>query len=102
MRTKLAIIGTFLYLICFSFPSGSIAQQSKAKMEKRSKNAEKRRHQLAAEDEKFAEYSREMHQSNQSKDVQKRMKRNRRKARRHNKNKREFFLVRFYKNKIKR
>lgn len=71
-------------------------------MKKRSNNANKRKDEQIKEDAQYAEFSKDTHLSHQTKAVRKRMKKNLKKSKRQNRNKREFFLVRIYKNKIKR
>lgn len=79
--------------------STAYAQQkveSKRKLKKRSKQVEKKRQEDRAAELNISEDLRRQHISNQNKEVRKRMKKNKKRAKRHNDNRREFFVSRWY------
>lgn len=88
-------------LLLFIVPLGLSGQNKppnkKQSLKKRQKELRKKKEEQKKEEEDVAEYLREKHLENQSKKVRKRMKKSRRKAKRINKNRKQFFLIRWFK-----
>ncbi len=101
--TKLGLVNRLLKLIfvfvLFGLPLAINAQNKPPKqqsLKKRMKELEKKEKDKENEEEDVAEYLREKHLENQTKEVRKRMKKSRKKARRNNRNRKEFFLIRWF------
>ena len=101
--TKLGLLNRLLKLIfvfvLFGLPLTINAQNKPPKqqsLKKRMKDLEKKEKEKDKEDEDVAEYLREKHLENQTKKVRKRMKKSRKKAKRNNNNRKEFFLIRWF------
>lgn len=97
---KVTLVSVLCCFTFFFYPTPVNAQQkieSKRKLKKRSKQVEKKREEDREAELNISEDLRNQHKSNQTKAVRKRMKKNKKRAKRYNDNKKSFFLVRWYK-----
>ena len=92
MRRLLAITTIFL-LFCFT---NALAQKEPKSVRKRQEQLERQEAEKKRLGEKAHEEGVEKHMKIQTKETRKRMKKNKRKAKRHNDNRNEFFLKRWF------
>tara|TARA_B100000795_G_scaffold267049_1_gene251201 strand:- start:5663 stop:6037 length:375 start_codon:yes stop_codon:yes gene_type:complete len=93
----LCIIVSVIFSIC---TQSSFAQQkieSKRKIRQKNKKITDKREEDRAAEINISEDLRKLHISNQNKQVRKRMKKNKKRAKRYNDNKKKFFLFRWFK-----
>ena len=85
-----------ILLLCFLLPLFSLAQDESPAVKKRKKQLEKQEMAKRKESEQTRNEALEKHMRIQTKEVQKRMKKNKKKSNRINNNRKKFFLIRWF------